>query len=199
MAPSFLNFKDLRRRSRASFRTDRSTDTASDASPGTTPTSGSLTPPSISEQSDIALDQQVKEKLRISTSSTGLVRPPPPGTTNGSGSKRNSVSGMAGLGSPVQSGRIPGLPVSQYSPQITNVPDNSWVSAWEEPKDGLLTDGLLTQDAARHIKKSCWFTELLATRLNRASTAQSPSAGSTTTFPLHNGPCANPTSRRWCT
>src|SRR4051794_20475947 len=112
MAPSFLNFKDLRRRSRASFRTDQSTDTASDASPGTTPTSGSLTPPSISEQSDLALGVQVKEKLRLSTSSpAGLVRPP--SITSGTGSKRNSVSGMAGLGSPAQSGKMPGLPVSQ--------------------------------------------------------------------------------------
>lgn len=34
---------------------------------------------------------------------------------------------MTGLGVPVQGGRGPSLPVSQFSPQITNVSDNSWV------------------------------------------------------------------------
>lgn len=122
MAPSFLNFKDLRRRSRASFRTDRSTDASSEASQGATPTTGSLTPPSIGQQSDPALHLQVKDQP-----------PPVPQTrpqlaSNPNGANRYSVSGMAGLGSPVQSGRGPALPVSQYSPRITNVPDNSWVS-----------------------------------------------------------------------
>lgn len=126
MAPSFLNFKELRRRSKASFRTERSTDESSEASNNTTPTSGSLTPPSIGALSDPALDLQLKEQLRPSLP-TAIPRPQPNPYPNGA-SNRYSVSGMVGLGSPVPGGRGPSLPVSQYSPQITNVADNSWVS-----------------------------------------------------------------------
>ncbi|KAK3376001.1 putative peptidase family-domain-containing protein [Lasiosphaeria ovina] len=128
MAPSFLNFKELRRRSRASFRTERSTDTASDASQGNTPTSGSLTPPSIGQQSDPALNLQLKDQL-LSPNSIPLSRPPPQPYPNAA-TNRYSVSGMAGLGSPVpaaQGGRVPSLPVSQYSPRVTNLSENSWV------------------------------------------------------------------------
>ncbi|KAK3346268.1 putative peptidase family-domain-containing protein [Lasiosphaeria hispida] len=125
MAPSFLNFKELRRRSRASFRTETSTDTSSDASHGTTPTTGSLTPPSIGQQSDPALNLQLKDQLPPSPAAA-TARPPLQTTANGA-TNRYSVSGMAGLGSPVQAGRGPSLPVSQFSPRITNVPDNSWV------------------------------------------------------------------------
>ncbi|KAK5653577.1 hypothetical protein OQA88_8839 [Cercophora sp. LCS_1] len=124
MAPSLFSFKDLRRRSRASFKTDRSTDTSSDASQGTTPTSGSVTPPSIGQQSDLALNLQVKDQLQPPP--VPQIRPPLPGNPNGA-SNRYSVSGMAGLGSPVQTGRGPALPVSQFSPRILNVPDSSWV------------------------------------------------------------------------
>ncbi|KAK1753485.1 putative peptidase family-domain-containing protein [Echria macrotheca] len=129
MAPSFSNFKDMvRRKSRASFRTGRSTDTSSDGSHGTSPTTGSLTPPSIGEQSDLALNLHVKDPLPqpVQASPTPILRPPLPGNPN-SATNRYSVSGMAGLGSPVQSGRGPSLPTSQYSPRITNVPDSSWV------------------------------------------------------------------------
>jgi hypothetical protein len=131
MAPSFLNFKELRRRSKASFRTDRSTDASSDGSHGTTPTTGSLTPPSIPNQSDLNLNLQVKDQL------DGPLPPPPPIplqsrpqiTTSASGSSnRHSVSGMTGLGSPVLGGRGPSLPVSPFSPRITNMSDNAWVS-----------------------------------------------------------------------
>jgi len=127
MAPSFFNFKELRRRSRQSFRTERSTDTSSDASNGTTPTSGSLTPPSIGQQSDPALNLQLKDQL-LSQASAPLKRPAPQPYLNGS-SNRYSVSGMAGLGSPIPSGKVsPTLPVSQYSPRVTNVQENTWVS-----------------------------------------------------------------------
>ncbi|OIW26824.1 hypothetical protein CONLIGDRAFT_489852 [Coniochaeta ligniaria NRRL 30616] len=129
MAPSFLNFKELRRRSRASFRTDRSTDASSDGSHGTTPTSGSLTPPSIPNQSDLHLNLQVKDPLDAPL-------PPPPiplqsrpqlPSSGSAASNRQSVSGMTGLGSPVLGGRGPSLPVSPFSPRITNISDNAWV------------------------------------------------------------------------
>jgi hypothetical protein len=135
MAPSFLNFKELRRRSRASFRTERSTDSSSDSvSNLPTPTSGSLTPPSIGQQSDPALNLMLKDQPQSPptvTISRPQTHPYPSGATN-----RYSVSGMAGLGSPVPAGRGPGLPVSQYSPRITNVSENTWVSDALEPKIG---------------------------------------------------------------
>ncbi|KAK4040996.1 putative peptidase family-domain-containing protein [Parachaetomium inaequale] len=124
MPPSFLNFKELRRRSRASFRTERSTDESSEGS-NPTPTSGSLTPPSIGAQSDPALNLQIKDQLPPPPA-TAIPRPQPHPYPNG-GSNRYSVSGMSGLGSPVPGGRGPSLPVSQYSPRVTNVADGSWV------------------------------------------------------------------------
>lgn len=140
MAPSFMNLKQLRRRSKASFKTERSADESSEASHNTTPTSGSVTPPSIGAESDPALHLQLKEQSRSQSQSPpqSLSQSPPPSSTaiprpqaqpypNG-GSNRYSVSGMVGLGSPVQGGKGPSLPVSQYSPRVTNVPDSSWVS-----------------------------------------------------------------------
>ncbi|KAL2263118.1 hypothetical protein VTK26DRAFT_8139 [Humicola hyalothermophila] len=125
MAPSFLNFKELRRRSKASFRTEQSTDSSSDSSNQTTPTSGSLTPPSIAAQSDPALNLQLKDHAQP-PHATAIPRPHPHPYPNGA-SNRHSVAGTVGLGSPVPpGGKGPSLPTSQYSPQITNVPDNSW-------------------------------------------------------------------------
>ncbi|KAI1773761.1 putative peptidase family-domain-containing protein [Hypoxylon cercidicola] len=123
MAPSFLNFKELRRRSRASFRTDRSTDTSSNDdhhSQHTTPTNGSITPPSLTAQSDPALHSQLKDQAP--TPPVPGNRPPPQPNSN-----RYSVSGMTGLGSPLLNGKS-SLPVSQYAPRITNVTENTWVS-----------------------------------------------------------------------
>jgi hypothetical protein len=126
MAPAFLekSFKELRRRSRASFRTEHSTDTLSEGaqSHGTAPSSGSLTPPSIAQQSDPALNLQVKEPQ---------VPPIPPqhrqqrpALSSGTSSKRNSVSGMSSPGSPSARSSIL---VSQYAPKISNVQENAWV------------------------------------------------------------------------
>lgn len=130
MAPSFLNFKELRRRSRASFRTDQSSNDNSsndndDVSHGTAPTTGSITPASLAGQSDPALNLQVKDQ----------VPPPPPVPQNRPpsqappGSKRYSMSGMTGLGSPTVTinGQNKSFAVSHYAPRITNVTENSWV------------------------------------------------------------------------
>lgn len=149
MPPSFLSFKDLRRRSRASFRTHSSTDTSSDGigSQVTTPSSGSVTPPSIAQSSDPALDLQLKDRNGSHTrlqrqpsnqqihsqsptqsqslpqlNSQSQARPPPSSSSN-----RHSVSGMSGLGAPSIYGRQ-NLPVSQYAPRISNVTENAWVS-----------------------------------------------------------------------
>lgn len=120
MAPSILNFRALRRRSKASFKTDRSnTDVSSEASNTTTPTptSGASTPPSIAQASDPALDLQLKD------SNHPAARLPLPTVPN---SHRNSVSGMAGLGSPINGKST--LPVSPYAPRIANITENAWVS-----------------------------------------------------------------------
>ncbi|KAH8645649.1 putative peptidase family-domain-containing protein [Xylariales sp. PMI_506] len=124
MAPSFLNIKQLRRRSRASFRTERSnTDNSSNEdqhSHGTAPTVGSITPPSIAAQSDPALHLQVKEQPPPVPQTRPPIQPAP--------NKRYSVSGMTGIGSPVMNGRSRSFPISQYAPRISNVAENSWVS-----------------------------------------------------------------------
>ncbi|RYP69997.1 hypothetical protein DL769_005110 [Monosporascus sp. CRB-8-3] len=122
MAPPFLNFKELRRRSRASFRTDRSTDTSSNSdhqSQETDPTTGSITPPSLRAQSDPAIN------LHKDQPQAPPVPPRPPVQPHNS--TRYSVSGMTGLGSPALSGKS-SLPVSQYAPRISNVTENVWVS-----------------------------------------------------------------------
>ncbi|KAM0511785.1 hypothetical protein ACHAPE_009575 [Trichoderma viride] len=111
MAPTFL--KSLRRQSRASFRTETSTDASSDGAlshdtPDTTPSNGSLTPPSLDQQLDPA---------------TSLNRPM---LAPGGNSSRYSVSGMSGLGAPSSNGRS-SLPVSQYAPRVQNIADNNWV------------------------------------------------------------------------
>lgn len=144
MAPSLLTFKSLRRRSKASFNTEKSStdvnDTSSDGSNGQAPTSGSLTPPSmtpsVAGHSDTALNHQLsKERLR-SESSTPPVPPipqlrPPAPRSIASGSNRYSVSGMTGLGSPPIGGRgpQPQLPVSPYAPQFENIRQGAWVSS----------------------------------------------------------------------
>lgn len=141
MAPSLLSIKSIRRRSKASFKTEKSsndaTDASSDASNGRTPTSGSLTPPSaapsVAGQSDIALHQQLS-KERLGDPSAPPVppmpqlRPPLRASTNGT--NRHSVNGMTGIGSPALGGRgpQPQLPVSPYAPQIENIRHGAWVS-----------------------------------------------------------------------
>lgn len=128
MAPTFFKFKELRRRSRASFRTDHSTDTASEGavSHDTAPSSGSVTPPSIAHQSDPALNLQVKDAhASHQDQAQSQTRPMLAPSANTS---RHSVSGMSGLGSPssTANGRK-NIPTSQYAPRVHNISDNAWV------------------------------------------------------------------------
>ncbi len=125
MGPKFL--KQLRRRSKASFRTEASTDTSSDGavSHGTAPSSGSVTPPSIAHQSDPALNLQLKDSSEQLTQTSS--RPPLP--ANGSNTSRcstQSVPAMSGLGSPRLDAK-PSVPLSKYAPRIHNLNENSWV------------------------------------------------------------------------
>jgi hypothetical protein len=128
MAPSFL--KDLRRRSRASFRTDKSTESSSASEGSTVPktkssstlnsTGGSQTPPSILQSSNSSASLQTQSK-----------QPPPvpvrPQVTTSSSNKRYST-GMYGLGSPTSPNGSASLPSSPYAPRITSIHDGAWVS-----------------------------------------------------------------------
>ena len=129
MAPAFLSLKDLRRKSRASFRTENSNDTSSDGTLShetndTTPSSGSLTPPSMAQQSDPALNLQVKDSN--SSGQNPAQAQNRPMLAPGGNASRYSVSGMSGLGSPAPNGRT-NLPVSQYAPRVQNISENAWV------------------------------------------------------------------------
>lgn len=135
MAPAF--FKNLRRRSRASFRTDRSTDTSSEGATsngGTAPPSGSATPPSIAHQSDPAINLQVKDGPNASITSTPsgqtLSQPHlrPPVTPVSASNRYSSISGTSGPGAPSINGRQ-NMPLSPFAPRILNVPENAWVSS----------------------------------------------------------------------
>ena len=192
MAPSFLSLKELRRRSRASFRTDRSADSSADSSASSssssssssnaTPTSGSLTPPSIAQRSDTALDLQVKDQAR-SAPAAALPRPHSHSCLNGS-SNRHSVSGMTGLGSPLPGGKGLSLPASQYSPRVTNVPDGSWVSDAHQAFPFSLSLSLflplslscesvtMLNRGGRSTKKSSSFPAPSGTRLSSLSTGR---------------------------
>ncbi|KAK2612120.1 hypothetical protein QQS21_001850 [Conoideocrella luteorostrata] len=129
MAPTFL--KELRRRSKASFRTDNSTDVSSDGttSQGTSPSSGSVTPPSLGHRSDPALDLQIKPSNTLQKSQTQPSSQPRPMVASTNNSGRRSVSGMSGLGAPPGSGRS-SVPLSQYAPRIHNISENSWASTF---------------------------------------------------------------------
>lgn len=127
MAPAFL--KSLRRRSRASFRTDRSTDDSSEGavSNGTgPPSSGFATPASTVHQSDPALDLQVSKESGASSQNAQSPLLRPPLAPVASSKRYSSSSGMSGLGAPSVNGR-PTLPASPYAPRILNVSENAWV------------------------------------------------------------------------
>ncbi|KAL3426185.1 zinc metalloproteinase [Phlyctema vagabunda] len=121
MAPAFL--KDIRRRSKASFRREQSTD-SSNGNPNGSPSipaakssstlnSGSNTPPTLTTSNSSSNLQVLGEKLGRPTVSTAA-------------SNRYSVSGMAGLGFPSPNSKTT-LPTSLYAPRIVSISDNTWV------------------------------------------------------------------------
>ncbi|KAG6017773.1 hypothetical protein E4U54_003378 [Claviceps lovelessii] len=126
MAPSFL--KQLRRRSRASFRTDNSTDASSDGtnSQSTSPSSGSLTPPSVGHRSDPALDLRIESSDSLQKGPKRTASRSRPPLSSVSSNSRHSVSGMSGLGAPPTNGQGT-ISLSEYAPRIHNVSENSWV------------------------------------------------------------------------
>ncbi|RDW73864.1 hypothetical protein BP5796_07306 [Coleophoma crateriformis] len=122
MAPAFL--KDFRRRSKASFRTDkteRSTDSSNGTINGSGPAakststldSGSNTPPTLLHSSSASNLQVLGDKLGRPTIATAQ-------------NNRYSVSGMSGLGFPSPNIKST-LPTSQYAPRILSISENTWV------------------------------------------------------------------------
>jgi hypothetical protein len=153
MAPSFL--KDLRRRSRASFRTDKSTE-SSNGSSGTVPTTqststlnstyGSQTPPSALQSSSSS-----QNLYRDQTNQQPLVPVRPQIST--ASSKRYST-GMYGLGSPSSANGNATLPTSPYAPRITSIHDGAWVGF---SGSGHFREAANAKD--RSIKRFCRYTE----------------------------------------
>ncbi|KAL2752195.1 hypothetical protein ACRALDRAFT_1066245 [Sodiomyces alcalophilus JCM 7366] len=130
MAPAFL--RELRRRSKASIRTQRSsdrvgeqysTDCSSNASQGTVPTTGSVTPPS-NHGSDTALDIHLKDANPQSANTAPILRPPPQPIAN-TNTNRNSVASLAGWSSHAGNGRA-SLVASPYAPRVINCADGTY-------------------------------------------------------------------------
>ncbi|KAJ2904641.1 hypothetical protein MKZ38_007477 [Zalerion maritima] len=152
MSPSLFSLKSLRRRSKASFQTERSTDTSSEGDASVsqgTPASGASTPPSLSQKSDDALNLRSKEPAGAQTSRPA---PAPHSSSNNRLSMAGSISGMTGLGSPGMTGSRSHLPISQYAPRIGNLTDGCWAyqkvllvhgtigeAGTQRPVDGTLT------------------------------------------------------------
>ncbi|KAI1117764.1 metallopeptidase [Nemania sp. NC0429] len=133
MAPKF-NFKQIRRRSLASFRTSRSTDTSSNDEPSSSSQElssvGSITPPSLADELDPALHAQI---LAVTS---------PPYESNSSRlSIPESVMSEPRSTKHLQAQLQHQQPVSQYAPQLTNIRDRSTVY-----QKVLLVTGVIGQD-----------------------------------------------------
>ncbi|KAI0467301.1 metallopeptidase [Xylaria cf. heliscus] len=134
MAPKF-NFKQIRRRSLASFRTSRSTDTSSNDEPSSSSQEmssvGSITPPSLADESDPALHTQV----------SSVTRPPLEPNSNRY-SIAESVTSESRSTKDLQEQSQYHPVLSQYAPQVTSIRDKSTVY-----QKVLLVTGVIGQDA----------------------------------------------------
>lgn len=201
MAPAFL--KQLRRRSKASFKTENSTDTSSEgAGSHGAQSTGSVTPPSFAQQSDPALHTQVKDQHGGSQNRHS--RPPvPPLPVSASNSSRNSLGNTSVLGSPSMNGRT-SPPLSQYAPRIHNISENSWVSTLETAASFFSRRKRTRESTSkanwaycRSIKKSYCCMEPLASHFRDRLTVQSPLAVSMTASQPYPGQFATLTSKSW--
>ncbi|KAI0409366.1 metallopeptidase [Xylaria palmicola] len=137
--PPIFNLKQIRRRSLASFRTNRSTDTSSNEEPSSSSQElssvGSITPPSLADESDPVLQIQ----------SPAVTRPQFEPNSN-----RFSV--VESVGSESRSTKDPQEQsqyqpaLSQYAPQVTNIRDRSTVY-----QKVLLVTGIIGEDPHPHI------------------------------------------------
>ncbi|KAI1190373.1 metallopeptidase [Nemania serpens] len=133
MAPKF-NFKQIRRRSLASFRTSRSTDTSSNDEPSSSSQElssvGSITPPSLADELEPPLHAQI---LAVTS---------PPFESNSSRlSIPESVISEPRSTEHLQAQSQDQQPLSQYAPRVTNIRDRSTVY-----QKVLLVTGVIGQD-----------------------------------------------------
>ncbi|TLS23136.1 uncharacterized protein PpBr36_06678 [Pyricularia pennisetigena] len=148
MAPLFSALKSIRRASRHSFKTapppspvpehdtasaGESSSDADAASNGTAPTSGSITPPSISAQSDPALNLSLPTVRDDDGPYNIATRPPMPGQRDSafaSGSNRYSMygTGSGSVSTPPGTSPPPKRPSrGKYAPRILNIEDRTFV------------------------------------------------------------------------
>ncbi|KAI0542398.1 metallopeptidase [Xylaria digitata] len=132
--PAKFNLKQIRRRSLASFRTNRSTDTSSNDEPSNSSQElssvGSITPPSLADESDPALHAQVP----------AMPRPPLESTSNRF-SIAESVASEPRSTKDLQEQLQSHQPLSQYAPRVTNIREKSTVY-----QKVLLVTGVIGQD-----------------------------------------------------
>ncbi|KAI0799315.1 metallopeptidase [Xylaria sp. FL0064] len=119
MAPKF-NLKQIRRRSLASFRTNRSTDASSNDEPSSSSQElssvGSITPPSLADESDPALHAHVPT----------VTRPPLESNSNRFSIAESVASETRSTKDPQEQPQYQ-QPLSQYAPRVTNIRDKSTV------------------------------------------------------------------------
>ncbi|KAJ8115535.1 hypothetical protein ONZ43_g4647 [Nemania bipapillata] len=133
MPPKF-NFKQIRRRSLASFRTSRSTDTSSNDEPSGSSQElssvGSITPPSLVDESDSTLQTQPP----------AVPRPPFESNSNRFSIAESIVSESYST-KDLQDQLQDQQPLSQYAPRVTSIRDKSTVY-----QKVLLVTGIIGQD-----------------------------------------------------
>jgi hypothetical protein len=133
MAPRF-NLKELRRRSLASFRTSRSTDTSSNDEPSSSSQElssvGSITPPSLADESDPALHTQIRGETSY-----------PHESNSNRFSIAESVASEPCSTKDLQDQLQSQQPLSQYAPRLTNIKNKSTVY-----QKVLLVTGVVGQD-----------------------------------------------------
>ncbi|TGJ78561.1 hypothetical protein E0Z10_g10202 [Xylaria hypoxylon] len=150
MPPKF-NLKQIRRRSLASFRTNRSTDTSSNDEPSSSSQElssvGSITPPSLADESDPTLHTQI----------SAMARPPLESNSNRF-SIAESVASEPRSTKDLQEKLQYHQPLSQYGPRVTNIRDKSTVY-----QKVLLVTGVMGQDPHPQLDGT-----LLVSRLDKA-------------------------------
>ncbi|MCJ1249415.1 hypothetical protein MMC30_006639 [Trapelia coarctata] len=121
-------FKELRRRSKASFKTEKSSND-SDGSNGSGPkTKSSSTLDSLFDASTSPSSLQPSlSNLVISKNGENSMPPPSRPSASNNSSNSNKRYSMTGLSSPTNGSPTNKLPSSPYAPRVLSISENSWV------------------------------------------------------------------------
>ncbi|MCJ1471423.1 hypothetical protein MMC13_000062, partial [Lambiella insularis] len=123
-------FKDLRRRSKASFRTEKSSNDSdgSNASEPTTKSSTTLGSVYGASTNPSSLQPSLSNLTISKPNGEGALPPPPPATRPPPANSPINRYSMTGVTSPTSNGSsTPKLPLSAYAPRVLSVSENSWV------------------------------------------------------------------------